>query len=138
MVEDNRSVLDMMCETITENHKLLAQTRDITYNVRAELVSLRSLPQETERLSAEIEELKKELKNLKENFKKPNLCLSCGNIVLPRFKVCPHCGENLHVTPEKAVKMLKTYTQPAVRNLCSHPPRLRSEPSKKPTETREN
>jgi len=109
MVEDNRSVLDMMCETITENNKVLAQTRDITYNVRSELVNLRTLPEETERLSTEIEELKKELKNLKENFKKPNLCPSCGNIVLPRFKVCPYCGENLHVTPEKAVKMLQTY-----------------------------
>jgi rubrerythrin len=110
MVEDNRSVLDMMSETITENNKVLAQTRDITYNVRSELVNLRSLPEETERLSAEIEELKKELKNLKQNFKKPNLCPSCGNIVLPRFKVCPYCGENLHITPQKAVKMLKTYT----------------------------
>jgi len=109
MVEDNRSVLDMMCETITENNKVLAQTRDITYNVRSELVNLRTLPEETERLSTEIEELKKELKNLKENFKKPNLCPSCGNIVLPRFKVCPYCGENLYVTPEKVVKMLQTY-----------------------------
>jgi hypothetical protein len=110
MVEDNRSVLDMMCETMTENNKLLAQTRDVTFNVRSELVSLRSLPEETERLNSEIEELKNELKQLKENFKKPNLCPSCGNIVLPRFKVCPHCGENLHTTPEKAVKMLQAYT----------------------------
>ena len=110
IVEDNRSVLDMMCETITENNKVLAQTRDLTYNVRSELVNLRPLPAETEKLSTEIEELKNELKNLKENFKKPNLCPSCGNIVLPRFNVCPYCGENLHVTPEKVVKMLKTYT----------------------------
>ena len=109
MVDDNRSVLDMMCETITENNKVLAQTRDITYNVRSELINLRTLPEETERLSTEIEELKKELKNLKQNFKKPSLCPSCGNIVLPRFKVCPYCGENLHLTPEKVVKMLKTY-----------------------------
>ena len=109
MVEDNRSVLDMMCATITENNKVISQTRDITYNVRSELVNLRALPEETERLSKEIEELKKELKNLKENFKKPNLCPSCGNIVLPRFKVCPNCGENLYLTPEKAVKMLQTY-----------------------------
>jgi len=109
MVEDNRSVLDMMCETITENNKLLAQTRDVTYNVRSELVNLRSLPEETERLSKEVEELKKELKKLKDNFKKPNLCPSCGNTVLPRFKVCPYCGENLHITPEKAVEMLQIY-----------------------------
>ena len=110
MVEDNRSVLDMMCETITENNKVLAQTRDVTYNVRSELVNLRSLPEETEKLSTEIEELKKEMKTLKQNFKKPNLCPSCGNSVLPRFKVCPYCGENLYITPQKAVKMLKAYT----------------------------
>lgn len=109
MVEDNRSVLDMMCETISENNKVLAQTRDVTFNVRSELVNLRSLPEETERLSKEVEGLKKELKKLKENFKKPNLCPSCGNTVLPRFKVCPYCGENLHITPEKAVKMLQVY-----------------------------
>jgi hypothetical protein len=110
MVEDNRSVLDVMSETITENNKVLAQTRDVTYNIRSELVNLRSLPEETQRLSAEIEELKKELKSLKQNFKKPNLCPSCGNMVLPRFKRCPYCGENLYITPQKAVKILKTYT----------------------------
>jgi len=109
MVDDNRSVLDMMCETMTENNKVLAQTRDVTFNVRSELVNLRSLPEETERLSKEVEGLKKELKKLKENFKKPNLCPSCGNTVLPRFKVCPYCGENLHITPEKVVKMLQVY-----------------------------
>jgi rubrerythrin len=109
IVDDNRSVLDMMCETMTENNKVLAQTRDVTFNVRSELVNLRSLPEETERLSKEVEGLKKELKKLKENFKKPNLCPSCGNTVLPRFKVCPYCGENLHITPEKAVKMLQVY-----------------------------
>ena len=109
MVGDNRTVLDMICQTITENNKVISQTRDLTYNVRSELANLRSLPEEAEKLSAELEELKNGLKNLKENFKKPNLCPSCGNIVLPRFKVCPYCGENLHFTPEKLVKMVKAY-----------------------------
>ena len=51
LVKDNRSVLDMICESITNISQVLGQTKDITYNVRSELVNLRQMPERTEKLS---------------------------------------------------------------------------------------
>ena len=108
LVTDNRSVLDMMCESITYISEVLGQTKDLTYNVRSELANLRPMPEKTERLSAEITEVKKQILKLKQNFKKPNSCPSCGNPVLARFKICPYCGESLLLSPEQViVKNLK-------------------------------
>ena len=108
LVTDNRSVLDMMCESITHISTVLGQTKDLTYNVRSELANLRPMPEKTERLSAEITEVKKEILKLKQNFKKPNSCPSCDNPVLARFKICPYCGESLLLSPEQViVKNLK-------------------------------
>jgi len=103
MVEDSRGVLDMICETITDNSKLLGQTRDITYNVRSELVNLRPLPEGAMKLSTEHEALRNDLKNLIENFKNPSQCPSCGSLVLQRYKLCPYCGETLQLSPEKVI-----------------------------------
>jgi len=103
LVTDNRSVLDMMCESITYISEVLGQTKDVTYNVRSELVDLRSLPETTKKLSAELKEVKKEIINLKKTFKKPNTCPSCGNTILTRFKICPYCGEALQLSPEKVI-----------------------------------
>ena len=103
LVTDNRSVLDMMCESITHISEVLGQTKDLTYNVRSELSSLRLVPATIEKLSTEIKEVKKELVSLKNNFKKPNNCPSCGNPVLARFKICPYCGESLQLSPEKII-----------------------------------
>ena len=107
-MEDSRSALDMICETITENSRLLGQTRDLTYNVRSELVNLRPLPEDTEKLSIEHEELKTDLRELVENLKTPSLCPSCGNIVLQRYKLCPYCGETLQLTAENEIKLMQT------------------------------
>lgn len=103
MVEDNRGVLDMICETITDNSKLLGQTRDLTYNVRSELVNLRPLPEGAMKLSTEHEQLRNDLRNLIENFKNPSQCPSCGSLVLQRYKLCPYCGETLQLEPEKVI-----------------------------------
>jgi hypothetical protein len=108
LVKDNRSVLDMICESITNISQVLGQTKDITYNVRSELLNLRQMPEKTEKLSTELKEVKKEIIQLKKNFKKPNTCPSCGNIILAKFKICPYCGEALQLSPEKIiVKRLK-------------------------------
>jgi len=63
MVTDNRSILDMMCESITHISQVLAQTKDITFNVRSELTNLRSILETTQSLSEEIKEVKKNLLN---------------------------------------------------------------------------
>lgn len=103
LVTDNRSILDMMCESITHISTVLGQTKDITYNVRSELVNLRPIPQTTEKLSADIKEVKKELVKLKKNFKKQKTCPSCSSNVLETFKICPYCGETLQLSPEKII-----------------------------------
>lgn len=54
LVTDNRSVLDMMCESITNISNVLGQTKDLTYNVRSELANLRPIPEKTEKLRSEI------------------------------------------------------------------------------------
>ena len=108
LVSENRSALDMMCESISYISEVLGQTRDITYNVRSELAALRPIPETTQKLSDELKEIKKEIITLKKSFKKPNTCPSCGNNVLARFKICPYCGEALQLRPEKIiVKNLK-------------------------------
>jgi len=108
LVEDNRGILDMISETLTENSRLLAQIRDLTYNARAELTALRPLAENIEKINSEIEKMRKEIRKVKEEIKKPNICPSCGKKVLPDFKICPYCGENLQLIP-KAVIELKKY-----------------------------
>jgi hypothetical protein len=108
IVEDNRSVLDMMCETITENNKVLAQTRDITYNVRSELVNLRTLPEKTEPLSVLRKHCASKIQGMPILRRKPafNARKSSEN------------AENLHVTNNPQLK-------------SSHPHKQGSKSSKK-------
>jgi hypothetical protein len=108
LVTDNRTALDMICESITHISEVLGQTKDITYNVRSELVNLRSIPRITEKLSIEINEIKKEIAKLKKNYKKQSTYPSCENPVLKKFKICPYCSESLQLKPENViVKNLK-------------------------------
>jgi rubrerythrin len=116
LVTDNRSILDMMCESITHISQVLAQTKDITYNVRSELTNLRPIPEATKKLSAEINEVKKEIVKLKKSFKKPKICPSCGNNVLTRFKICPYCGETLQLYPEKIIIKQSNETYKPIKN----------------------
>ncbi len=103
LVANNGSILDMMYESINYISTMLGQTKDLTYNVRSELVSLRSIPKKTDKLSAEIKEVKNELFTLKESLKKIKTCPSCNKNVLDNFKICPYCGEALKLSPEKVI-----------------------------------
>lgn len=106
-VEENKTILDMISETLTENHKLLAQIRDLTYNVRAELTLIKPLAEGIEKINSEMEKLQKEIKKIKTEIKKPNVCPTCGKNVLPEFNICPYCGENLKLIPQKIIKAYK-------------------------------
>ena len=108
----------MMCESITHISTVLGQTKDITYNVRSELINLRPIPQTTEKLSADIKEVKKELVKLKKNFKKQNTCPSCGSNILEAFKICPYCGETLQLSPEKII--VEKMSQPTKNKAKQH------------------
>jgi len=37
-------------------------------------------------------------------LKKPSVCLTCGKAVQPDFNICPYCGENLKLIPQKIIK----------------------------------
>jgi methyl-accepting chemotaxis protein len=103
MVDENRPILDMMYESIDYLSNLVGQTKDLTHNVKSELVSLRSVPQKTEKLSVEIKQVKNELSKLKQSLKKSKSCPSCNRDVLDNFKICPYCGEALLLSPEKVI-----------------------------------
>ncbi|MCD6240754.1 zinc ribbon domain-containing protein [Candidatus Bathyarchaeota archaeon] len=106
-IEENKTILDMISETLTENNRLLAQIRDLTYNVRAEISVVKPLTEGIEKINSEIEKLRKEVKKIKVEIKKPNVCPTCGKEVLPDFNICPYCGENLKLIPQKIIKAYK-------------------------------
>jgi len=106
-IDENKTILDMISETLTENSKLLAQIRDLTYNVRAEISAIKPLTEGIEKISSEMEKLKREVKKIKVEIKKPGVCPTCGKAVQPDFNICPYCGENLKLIPQKIIKAYK-------------------------------
>jgi hypothetical protein len=108
MLEEKGEILDVMNETIEANNEILAQVRDIIYNVRAEVKEIQPLKENIEKIKAELSSLKKEVKKFEESIKYPDKCPTFGKPLLPEFKICPHCSENIKLLPEKVV-LLKEY-----------------------------
>lgn len=108
VLEEKSEILDAMNETIESNNKILAQVRDLIYNIRMEVKEIEPLKEGIVKIKAEMSSLGKEVKKLEEKMHFPTVCLTCGKPVLPEFKVCPHCGENLKLLPE-AVITVKDY-----------------------------
>jgi hypothetical protein len=108
LLEEKSEVLDAMNETIDSNSQTLAQVRDIICNVRTEVKEIEPLKESVEKIKAELGSLRKEVKKLEEKVHFPNLCPACGKPLLPEFKICPYCGENIKLLPEDVVS-LKQY-----------------------------
>ena len=107
LLEDKSEILDAMSETIESNSEILAHVKDIIYNVRTEVKEIHPLNESVEKMKTELNTLRKEVKKLeKVNF--PNLCPTCGKPLLPEFKICPYCGENVKLLPEQVIS-LKEY-----------------------------
>jgi hypothetical protein len=108
ILEDKSEILDIMNETIGSNNEILAQIRDIIYNVRTEVKEIQPLKEGIEKMKAEIGSLKKEVKKLEEKFHLSKVCLNCGKPLLPEFKICPYCGENVE-SPLQEIIPVKSY-----------------------------
>lgn len=108
IVEEKSSVLDAMYETVESSNETLAHVKDMVYNVRTEVRQMEPITECMEKIRAELSSLKKELKRLDEVVKSPHECSSYGKEPLPEFKVCPVCGHNLKMQPQKAIS-LKDY-----------------------------
>jgi uncharacterized OB-fold protein len=78
------------------------------YNIRTDVKEIQPLKENIEKIKAELGNLKKEVRKFEENIKYPDKCPTCGKPLLPEFKICPYCGENIKLLPEKVV-LLKEY-----------------------------
>lgn len=108
VLDEKSELLDAMNETVEMNNTLLAQVKDMMYNVRTEVKEIQPLTENIGKLKTELNRSKRGFQKFEENAKHPNKCPTCGKPILPEFKVCPYCGENLKLLPE-AVIALKDY-----------------------------
>lgn len=105
LLEDKSELLDAMFETIESDNEILAQVKDLMCNVRADVKGIQPLKENMEKIKTELNSLKKEIKDFEVRLKYPNVCLACGKPILPEFKICPYCGENIRLLPEKMVPL---------------------------------
>jgi rRNA maturation endonuclease Nob1 len=103
LLEEKSEILDVMNETIESNSEVLAHVKDVIYNVRTEVKEIRPLKESMEKIKMELTVLKKEVKKLEDNVHFPNVCSVCGKPLLPEFKICPYCGENIKLLPENVI-----------------------------------
>lgn len=103
MLEEKSEILDVMNETIESNKEILSQVKDIIYNIRTEVKEIQPLKDGIEKIKAEIGILRKEVKKLEEKVYFPKVCLNCGKPILPEFKICPYCGENVKLLQENII-----------------------------------
>ena len=77
-------------------------------NVRTEVKEIHPLKESVEKMKTELRSLRKETKKLEDKVNFQILCPTCGKPLLPEFKICPYCGENVKLLPEQVIS-LKEY-----------------------------
>jgi NADH pyrophosphatase NudC (nudix superfamily) len=87
--------LEVMNDSLVSNTVELGNVKDLLFNVRAEVLGLRSLQDVVTSVKSDVTHLKNSLKKLETNFAKNAICPACGKDVQPEFRICPYCGENL-------------------------------------------
>ena len=105
LLEDKSEVLDAMYETVEADNKILSQVKDLMCNVRADVKEIQPLKDGMDKMKTELNNLRKEIKKIEEKIQFPNLCPACGKPLMPEFKICPYCGENIKLLPEEVVSL---------------------------------
>ena len=108
LLEEKSEILDSMSETIESNNEILAQVRDLICNVRTEVKEIHPLKESLEKMKTELNTLRKEAKKLEDKVNFQILCPTCGKPLLPEFKICPYCGEDMKLH-QASVITLKDY-----------------------------
>jgi methyl-accepting chemotaxis protein len=108
LLEEKSEILDSMNETIESNNEILAQVRDLICNVRTEVKEIHPLKENLEKMKTELGSLRKETKKLEDKVNFQILCPTCGKPLLPEFKICPYCGEDMK-RHQASVITLKDY-----------------------------
>ena len=108
LLEEKSEILDSMSETIESNNEILAQVRDLICNVRTEVKEIHPLMESVEKMKTELGSLRKETKKLEDKVNFQILCPACGKPLLPEFKICPYCGEDMKLH-QASVITLKDY-----------------------------
>lgn len=108
LLEEKSEILDVMNETVEMNNGILAQVKDLTYTIRTEVRDIRPLKDSVEKLKNDLSHLKREIKKSEKRVKCLSKCPTCGKPLLPEFKICPYCGQNIKLLPEKLLS-LKEY-----------------------------
>ena len=108
LLEEKSEILDSMNETIESNNEILAQVRDLIYNVRTEVKEIHPLKESLEKMKTELGSLRKETKKLEDKVNFQILCPACGKPLLPEFKICPYCGEDMKLH-QASIITLKDY-----------------------------
>jgi len=109
LLEEKGEILDAMNETTESNKEILGHVRDLIYNVRTEVKEIQPLRESVEKMKTELSGLRKDVKRLEEKANFQNLCPTCGKPLLPEFKICPYCGQEIkiHQVPVIALKDYK-------------------------------
>jgi len=105
LIEQKSEILDVMSDTIESNSGILAQVADTVHNVRTEVKEIQPIKETVEKIKTDLNSLRKDVKRLEEKEKSLCICTACGKPLLPEFKICPYCGENVKLqTPVLALK----------------------------------
>jgi RNA polymerase-binding transcription factor DksA len=105
LLEDKSEIVDLMFETMQQDNEILAQVKDLMCNVRADVKEIQPLKDSVEKIRTDLTSLKKTVKKFEEATYFPNMCAVCGKPLLPEFKICPYCGQNVSLIQEKMIQV---------------------------------